>query len=381
MKMKAKLVASFLMAGIVLGTSTGYVSEMPAAMAAAKTMEGTEMKTAENKNPFGLVYRGAIEKNEPGKVNIRPVEYKVNGIKAAANLYLPAGYDENDGKTYAAVTVAHPNGGCKEQVAGLYAQKLAELGYVAIACDARYQGASGGTPRLRDYPSNRIEDVSGMVDYLSKLPKVDKSQIGSLGICGGGGYTLAAAQTDKRIKAVATLSMFNSGRVRRNGFLDADIAGIPKRLQKAAEARDKELAGEILYEGFLPPNATDDQLRAKMAELPENTLYRDGIEYYGLSHRHPNATGSYTTESFMKLMAFDTEDRMDLIDQPLLMIAGERADTLYMTEDAFAKASGTENKELFLIEGASHIRTYWVLEYVDKAVNKLEAFFGNNLMK
>ncbi len=381
MKMKAKLVASFLMAGIVLGTSTGYVSEMPAAMAAAKTTEGTEMKTAENKNPFGLVYRGAIEKNEPGKVNIRPVEYKVNGIKAAANLYLPAGYDENDGKTYAAVTVAHPNGGCKEQVAGLYAQKLAELGYVAIACDARYQGASGGTPRLRDYPSNRIEDVSGMVDYLSKLPKVDKSQIGSLGICGGGGYTLAAAQTDKRIKAVATLSMFNSGRVRRNGFLDADKAGIPKRLQKAAEARDKELAGEILYEGFLPPNATDDQLRAKMAELPENTLYRDGIEYYGLSHRHPNATGSYTTESFMKLMAFDTEDRMDLIDQPLLMIAGERADTLYMTEDAFAKASGTENKELFLIEGASHIRTYWVPEYVDKAVNKLEAFFGNNLMK
>ena len=339
------------------------------------------MKTAENKNPFGLVYRGAIEKNEPGKVNIRPVEYKVNGIKVAANLYLPSGYDEKDGKTYAAVTVAHPNGGCKEQVAGLYAQKLAELGYIAVAADARYQGASGGEPRLRDYPSNRIEDVSGMVDYLSMLPKVDKSRIGSLGICGGGGYTLAAAQTDKRIKAVATLSMFNSGRVRRNGFLDADKAGIPKRLQKAAEARDKELAGEILYEGFLPPNATDDQLRAKMAELPENTLYRDGIEYYGLSHRHPNATGSYTTESFMKLMAFDTEDRMDLIDQPLLMIAGERADTLYMTEDAFAKASGTENKELFLIEGASHIRTYWVPEYVDKAVNKLEAFFGNNLMK
>ena len=167
--------------------------------------------------------------------------------------------------------------------------------------------------------------------------------------------------------------------MRRNGFQDADKAGIPKRLQKAAEARDKELAGEILYEGFLPPNVTDDQLRAKMAELPENTLYRDGIEYYGLSHRHPNATGSYTTESFMKLMAFDTEDRMDLIDQPLLMIAGERADTLYMTEDAFAKASGTENKELFLIEGASHIRTYWVPEYVEQAAKKLAAFMNENL--
>ena len=186
-------------------------------------------------------------------------------------------------------------------------------------------------------------------------------------------------QIDKRIKAVATLSMFNSGRVRRNGFLDADIKGIQARLEKAAVARNKELTGEIVYEGFLPPNSTDEQLRAKMAELPENTLYRDGIEYYGLSHRHPNATGSYTTESFMKLMAFDVEDRMDLINQPLLMIAGEKADTLYMTEDAYAKASGTENKELYMIEGASHIRTYWVPEYVDKAVNKLGAFFNKNL--
>ena len=218
-----------------------------------------------------------------------------------------------------------------------------------------------------------------MVDYLSTLKKVDKSRIGSLGICGGGGYTLAAAQTDKRIKAVAALSMFNSGRVRRNGFLDADIKGIPARLKKAADAREKELAGEIVYEGFLPPNSTDDELRAKMAELPENTLYRDGIEYYGLSHRHPNATGSYTTESFIKLMAFDVEDRMDLIDQPLLMIAGEKADTLYMTKDAFAKATGTENKELFLIPGASHIRTYWVPEYVDQAMAQLQKFYAKNL--
>lgn len=342
---------------------------------------GAQVSEAANQitNPFGLVYQGAITKNEKGKVNIRPVEYQVKGIKVAANLYLPADYDENNDKTYAAITVAHPNGGSKEQVAGLYAQKLAELGYIAIAADASYQGASGGEPRLRDYPANRIEDISGMVDYLSFLPKVDKNRIGSLGICGGGGYTLATAQTDKRIKAVATLSMFNSGRVRRNGFLDADIAGIPKRLQKAAEARDKELHGEVVYEGFLPPNTTDEQLRAKMLEMPENTLYRDGIEYYGLTHRHPNATGSYTTESFMKLMAFDVEDRMDLIDQPLLMIAGEKADTLYMTNDAYAKATGAKNKELFLIPGASHIRTYWVPEYVNQAVDKLANFYNKNL--
>ena len=135
----------------------------------------------------------------------------------------------------------------------------------------------------------------------------------------------------------------------------------------------------IVYEGFLPPNSTDEQLRATMEELPENTLYRDGIEYYGLSHRHPNATGSYTTESFMELMASDVEDRMDLIAQPLLMIVGEKADTLYMTEDAFNKASGTNNKEIYLIPGASHIRTYWVPEYVDKAVDKLADFYKKNL--
>ena len=339
----------------------------------------TAAAASPNGNPFGLVYGNAIEKNEPGKVNIRPVEYEVDGIKVSANLYLPADYDEKSDKKYAAITVAHPNGGTKEQVAGLYAQRLAELGYITVAADARYQGASGGTPRLRDYPSNRIEDVSGMVDYLSTLKKVDRARIAALGICGGGGYTLAAAQTDKRIKAVATLSMFNSGRVRRNGFHDADMAGIPARLQKAADAREKELSGEIVYEGFLPPNATDDDLRAKMAELPENTLYHDVIEYYGLTHRHPNATGSYTTESLMKLMAFDVEDRMDLIDQPLLMMAGDKADTLYMTEDAFAKASGTNDKELFLIKGASHIRTYWVPEYVDEAVNKLADFYQKHL--
>ena len=330
-------------------------------------------------NPFGLVYEGAITENLPGRVQIRPVTYEVEGIRVAANLYLPADCDESGDVKYPAVAVAHPNGGCKEQVAGLYAQRLAELGYITLACDARYQGESGGKPRLRDYPANRIGDVSGMVDYLSQLPKVDESRIGALGICGGGGYTLACAQTDKRIKAVATLSMFNSGRVRRNGFHDADKAGAQKRLQQAAAARAGELRGEVEYIGFLPPDKTDDELREQMLTLPENTLYRDGIEYYGLTHKHPNATGSYTAESFMKLIAFDVEDRMDLIDQPLLMICGEKADTLYMSAEAFVKAVSADDKELYTIPGASHIRTYWVEEYVRQAVDKLGTFFCKNL--
>ena len=117
----------------------------------------------------------------------------------------------------------------------------------------------------------------------------------------------------------------------------------------------------------------------QMLTLPENTLYRDGIEYYGLTHRHPNATGSYTAESFMKLIAFDVEDRMDLIEQPLLMVCGEKADTLYMSADAFVKAVNASDKELYTIPGASHIRTYWVEEYVQQAVDKLSAFFGAKL--
>ena len=331
----------------------------------------------ENKNPFELVYDNAITENIKGKVNIKPVNYKLDGLKISANLYLPADYDENSDKKYAGITVAHPNGGCKEQVAGLYAQKLAEFGYVAIAADASYQGASEGEPRLRDYPSNRINDVSGMVDYLINMPKVDNSKIGSLGICGGGGYTLACSQTDKRIKAVATLSMFNSGRVRRNGFGDSAINTIQERLNKACEARNKELKGEIEYEGFVP-EVSDEELIKIMDNSPEG-LYKDGIYYYGLKYKHPRGTGSYTTESFLKLMAFDVEDRMDLVNQPLLMIAGTDADTLYMTKDAFEKATNTENKELYLIKGATHIKTYWKEEYVNEAVNKLKDFYAKNL--
>lgn len=173
--------------------------------------------------------------------------------------------------------------------------------------------SGGGTPRLRDYPANRINDISGMVDYLVSLPKVDSSRIGSLGICGGGGYTLAASQTDKRIRAVATLSMFNSGRVRRNGFQDSQISTIQERLLKASQTRNKELEGEIQYEGFLPAQ-NEDELRKIMEGLPEG-LYKDGIDYYGISYKHPKATGSYTTESFLKLMVFDVEDRMDLVSR------------------------------------------------------------------
>ena len=329
--------------------------------------------TAQTKpaNPLGLVYENAITENVQGKVNIHPVTYKLNGIDIAANVYTPADYEPS--KKYPAVVVAHPNGGVKEQTAGLYAQRLAESGYITIAADASYQGASGGEPRHVDKPANRIEDIHGMADFISQYAGVDANRIGALGICGGGGYTLKSAQSDKRFKAVATLSMFNSGEVRRNGFMNSQLNTIQERLKQASDARAQEAAGgKIMYSGVA--SITDEEIAKTTTDL-----YREGYEYYYRTHSHPNSTFLYTTSSLMDLMTWDATDQIELIDQPLLMIAGSKADTKYMTDEAFAKATNAKNKELFLIQGATHIQTYYVPEYVNQAMNKLNAFFGKYL--
>ena len=203
---------------------------------------------------------------------------------------------------------------------------------------------------------------------------MDRERVGILGICGGGGYTIKAVQTDKRYRAVATLSMFNSGVVRRNGFLDTQTNTIQKRLAEASEARQQMAeGGEVKY----TPNMCD-MSEEEANKLPFD-LYRDGYYYYGKTHAHPQSSFSYTVASLMDLMSFDAANNADLINQPLLMIAGQNADTLYMTEHVFANATGTDNKELFLIPGATHIETYWKPEYVRQATDKLVEFYGKNL--
>lgn len=340
--------------------------------AAAIALSASEAGAADYRNnPFTLVYDGAITQNVPGHVNIHPVTYKLNGLDISANVYTPPSYDPKE--AYPAVVVAHPNGGVKEQVAGLYAQRLAEQGYITIAADAAYQGASGGQPRYVDKPANRVDDIHGMADFITQYPGVNSARLGLLGICGGGGYSLKAAQTDKRFKSIATLSMFNSGRVRRNGFMDSQLSSIQERLQQASDARAQEAAGgKVLYANDV--QLTDEQI----AKLPFE-MYRQGFEYYGKTHAHPNSSAKYTLSSLLDLMSFDATDQIDLINKPLLMIAGSKADSLYMTEEAFAKATGTNDKELFKIDGATHIETYWVQKYVDAALEKLSQFYARTL--
>ena len=168
-----------------------------------------------------------------------------------------------------------------------------------MAFDAAYQGKSEGEPRNTDKPQNRVEDIHRAIDYIVNYKGVDRTRVGILEICGGGGYTLRALQTDKRIKAVATLSAFNTGIVRKNGFLDSQINTITERLEEAKK-------------------------------MPFD-LYKDGYEYYGITHKHTGSSFAYTVSSNIDLFSFNARVGMEMINQPLLMMAEKMADTLYMT--------------------------------------------------
>lgn len=305
-------------------------------------------------------------------IKVEKVHFKNNQITMTGNLYYPKNFEKD--KKYPTITVAHPWGGVKEQTAGLYAQKLAEKGFITLAYDATHYGESGGEPRYLENPSERVEDIRCTVDYLTTLPFVDEEKIGALGICAGGGYTISAAQTDLRIKAVAGISTYDVGDAARNGLKGVYSVSYADRMQilkEAGEQRTKEARGEnVRIDKLMPPSAPS-------ATAPQ--FLRESYDYYETERgHHENATGNFKFTSNIHQMEFFPFSQIETISpRPLLLIAGAKAQTLYFSEEAYKKAN--EPKELFIVEGATHFDMYDKPEFVTPAVEKLEEFFNTNL--
>mgnify|MGYP001210803611 CR=1 FL=1 len=305
-------------------------------------------------------------------VGSQKVTFNNSGVQMAGNLYLPANYDSS--KTYPAIVVAHPWGGVKEQTSGLYAQQLARKGFITLAYDASHYGESGGEPRDLEDPADRVQDIRSAVGYLASLPQVDADRIGTLGICAGGGYTLHEAQTDLRVKAVAGVVAYDIGEATRTGIEGLPVSAEDRRnlLQSVAEQLNKEAAGEpLLVQQLLPSR---DQVNADT-----DNFTREAVDYYLTSRgAHPNARNRFVVTSPGLHMAYYPLEHMELISpRPVLLIAGERAETLRFSQQAYDRAQ--QPKELLVIPGASHFDLYDKPEYVTPAVEKLAEFFGKHL--
>ncbi|SEO55474.1 alpha/beta hydrolase [Amycolatopsis saalfeldensis] len=295
------------------------------------------------------------------------VTFPSAGLKIAGHLYLP------DGEAGPAIVVGHPGSGVKEQTAGLYAQRLAEQGFVTLAFDAAYQGESEGEPRGLEDPAHRIEDLKAAVSYLTTRDEVDAERIGVLGICASGGYGLAAAATDHRVKALGTVSAVDIARQFRVGADGAqDPAVFQGMLDAAAAARTAEAGGEGVRTFKLFPD-TEEQARAAGPHVYE------GWEYYCTPRAgHPRSAKELPWTSVDRIATFDAFHAVALIaPRPLLMIAGRDAETAWMSVAAFQRATGP--KELHWVEGATHMDLYDKDEYVTPAVAKLAGFFKQNL--
>lgn len=325
---------------------------------------------SENAKSDSIVTLADFEKevNASKTVKRKPVTFKNQNLKMAGLIFSPAGMDES--KKYPTIVVAHPGGGIKEQTASVYAYRLAQQGYVAFAFDASHQGASEGEPRQLEDPTKRVEDVRSAVDYITTLPYVDKDRIGALGICAGGGYAINATQTERRIKAVATVSAVDFGEgVRRGWRANLPVSERVKLLQAVSTQRTAEANGASPLLVNYVPDTVEGVTEPDMVEASE---------YYRLPNRwlHPNSGNRFLNSSFDKLVAFTAFGQIDtLLTQPLLMIAGSKAGSRWQSDRAVEAAKGP--KELFIVDGATHMSLYD--KDVPKAMPKLTEFFGKNL--
>lgn len=303
------------------------------------------------------------------KVTRISVSYKTRfGIQIAADLYLPKDLDES--KEHAAVIIGAPYGGVKEQGSGIYAQNMAERGFVALAFDPSHNGYSGGEPRHLSSPDLFVEDFSAAVDYAGTRPFVDKNQIGVIGLCGSGGFAISAAQVDRRIKAVATVSMYDISRAAANGFMDS--------LTEEERNQMLDAIGEQRYADFEGAQPVLAQRGAPIG-FDENThaIGREFGEFYSTPRGyHPNSITQFTVTSSISFMNFPLLTYIKTISpRPILFIMGEHAHSRYFSEDAYELAA--EPKELYIVPNAGHVDLYDKTDLIP--FDKLEIFFSENL--
>ena len=290
------------------------------------------------------------------------------GITLAADLYIP----QNASGKLPAIAVCGPFGAVKEQAAGLYAQTLAERGFLTIAFDPSFTGESGGEPRYVASPDINTEDFCAAVDYLSTREDVDAERIGILGICGWGGMALNAAAIDTRIKATVTSTMYDMCRVNANGYFDSmdENARYELRQQLNAQRTEDYRNGSYALAGGLPDTLPDDA----------PWFVKDYYAYYktkrGYHKRSLNSNGGWNKTSALSFMNMPILAYSSEIRNAVLIIHGEKAHSCYFSKDAFAKLKG-ENKELLLIPGAVHTDLYDNLEVIP--FDRIEAFYRQHL--
>ncbi|MFB9136995.1 alpha/beta hydrolase [Vibrio sp. AK197] len=298
-------------------------------------------------------------------VTRKPVSYKTRyGINISADLYLPKGLNESD--QLPALVVGAPYGGVKEQGPGVYANELAQRGFAVLTFDPSYNGYSSGEVRHLSSPDIFVEDFSAAVDFLGTRPFVNREQIGVIGICGSGGFALSAAQVDRRIKAVATTSMYDITRMHAKGFGDS-LTDEQRAawLDSIAEQRYAEFEGNA-------PALTD---RGAPIGFDENTddIGKEFGEFYSTPRGyHPNSITQFTMTSAPSMMNFSILDHLDWISpRPILLVIGEHAHSRYFSEDVYQQAG--DEKELLVIPNANHVDLYDKTDVIP--FDKFEAFF------
>ena len=304
------------------------------------------------------------------KVDHRKVTFHNRyGITLAADLYTPKGAE---GKL-PAIAVSGPFGAVKEQSSGLYAQKMAELGFLTLAFDPSYTGESGGTPRYVASPDINTEDFCAAVDFLSVQENVDPERIGIIGICGWGGMAINAAAMDTRIKATAAMTMYDMTRVNANGYFDsentADARYAKKQAMNAQRTVDYKNGAYALAGGVVDP-------------LPEDApqFVKDYYGYYKTRrgyHPHSlNSNGGWNVTSSLSFMNMPILQYAGEIRSAVLLVHGEKAHSRYFSEGAYEKLTG-DNKELMIIPGANHVDLYDNLAAIP--FEKLRSFFEEYL--